>query len=57
MATKKDEQKQNIFTKESLKHPSLKRVKDTPDQEFDNYEGRQEAGKFGIKKGRQDDRP
>lgn len=39
---------QTVFTPESLKSPMLK-------DEFDSYEGRQEAGKFGIKNKRRDD--
>ncbi len=46
--------KQTIFTEESLKSPLLKNVTNGMD-EFDSYEGKQEAGKFGIKPKRRDD--
>ena len=55
MATK--EKQQDILTKDSLNHPVLKPVKDMIDMEFEAVEGGQEAGKWGKKSGRQDDRP
>lgn len=45
----------NVFTPESLKSPLLKNVIKGLD-EFDTYEAKQEAGKFGIKPKRRDDR-
>ena len=51
MATKKE--KPDVFTKESMKSPLLKNVIKGLD-EFDTYEGKQEAGKFGKKPKRRD---
>ena len=49
--------KQTVFTPESIKSPLLKNVIKGLD-EFDTYEAKQEAGKFGKRsKGNQDDRP
>lgn len=48
--------KQNIFTPESLKHPALKGVINGLDKEFIATEGKQEAGKFGIKPKGEDDK-
>lgn len=50
----KREKKQNVFTPESLKSPMLKNVIKGMD-EFDTYEAKQEAGKFGVKNKRRDD--